>query len=83
MPNEIDYKATLVRWTVSIQAFRLNMSEISRHSGVARQHINNIIRGRSVPSMLVAERIDRAIEASISLRQKLAQPLEHIKDENL
>lgn len=72
-PLEVDYRATLLKWTTAIATFGLNISEIARMSGVTRQHITNILNGSSIPSMLVAERIDKAIDASVEQRQKIAK----------
>lgn len=72
-PLEVDYKATLLKWTTAIAAYRLNISEVARMSGVTRQHITNILNGSAVPSMLVAERIDKAIDASVEERHKITR----------
>jgi transcriptional regulator with XRE-family HTH domain len=72
-PLEVDYKATLLKWTTAIATYRLNISEVARMSGVTRQHITNILNGTAVPSMLVAERIDKAIDASVDERHKVAR----------
>ena len=68
---EVDYKATLLKWITAIATYRLNISEVARMSRVTRQHITNILNGSAVPSMLVAERIDRAIDASVEARHEI------------
>jgi plasmid maintenance system antidote protein VapI len=70
-PFEVDYKATLLKWITAIATYRLNISEVARMSGVTRQHITNILNGSAVPSMLVADRIDRAIDASVEARHEI------------
>lgn len=72
-PLEIDYKATLLKWQTAIATYRLNISEVARMSGVTRQHITNILNETAIPSMLVAERIDKAIDASVDERHKVAR----------
>lgn len=72
-PLEIDYKATLVKWNTAVTAYRLNMSELSRMSGVTRQHIANILNGSAVPSLILAERIDRAIDGSVERRMQVTK----------
>lgn len=72
-PLEVDYKATLLKWTTAIATYRLNISEVARMSGVTRQHITNILNGSAVPSMLVAERIDKAIDASVEERHRITR----------
>lgn len=82
-PFEVDYKATLLKWITAIATYRLNISEVARMSGVTRQHITNILNGSAVPSMLVAERIDRAIDASVEARheiQRTALAVAEVKD---
>jgi DNA-binding phage protein len=70
---EVNWLATLVKWKTAIATFRLNMSEISRESGVARQHITSIVNEASIPSIVVAERIDRAIDAAVDRRREAAK----------
>lgn len=72
-PLEVDYKATLLKWTTAIATYRLNISEVARMSGVTRQHITNILNGSAVPSMIVAERIDKAIDASVEERHRITR----------
>lgn len=66
--HKVDYKATLLKWMGASAKFRLNMTDVARRSGVTRQHISNIMAGRTVPSMLVAERIDKAVEECVKER---------------
>lgn len=73
----IDYDATLLRWNAAVEAFRLNLSEIARTSGISRQHVTNILSGAAVPSMPVAQRIDKAIEEAVDRRKEaLAKMME-------
>lgn len=66
----IDYESTLIRWNAAVEAFRLNLSEIARNSGISRQHVTNILSGASVPSMPVAQRVDKAIEEAVDRRKE-------------
>lgn len=70
---EVNWSMTLAKWKAAIATFRLNMSEISRESGVARQHITSIVNGSSIPSIVVAERIDRAIDGAVDRRREAAK----------
>ena len=73
MPHAIDWNATLTKWKTAVTAFRLNLSEISRDAGTTRQHVTSILAGRSIPSIVVAERIDRAVELSVERRKSFAK----------
>ena len=70
---EVDYQATVLKWTTAIKTFRINISEVSRDARVTRQHVTNIMNGASIPSMLVAERIDHAIDAAVGRRREIAR----------
>lgn len=72
---EINWTATLFKWKTAIGTFRLNITEIARESRVTRQHINGIIAETSVPSILIAERIDKAIDAAVERRAQIARDL--------
>lgn len=72
-PLVVDWAATLAKWKGAVGSFRLNLSDISRESGVTRQHVTSILAGTSVPSMPVAERIDRAIDAAVERRKVIAR----------
>lgn len=72
-PLVVDWSATLAKWKGAVGSFRLNISDISRESGVTRQHVTSILAGLSVPSMVVAERIDRAIDAAVERRKVIAR----------
>lgn len=72
-PLVVDWAATLAKWKGAVGSFRLNLSEISRESGVTRQHVTSILNEASVPSMIVAERIDRAIDAAVERRKQIAR----------
>ncbi len=73
MKVEINWAATHSKWKTAIAAFRLNVSEIARESKVTRQHVVSIIAGTSVPSVLVAERIDKAIDEAVERRKAIAR----------
>ncbi len=73
MKVEINWTATHNKWKTAIATFRLNVSEIARESKVTRQHVVSIISGASVPSVLVAERIDRAIDEAVERRKAIAR----------
>lgn len=70
---KIEWKATMVKWQSACAMLRLNMSEISEEAGVSRQHLNNILASRTIPSVVVAERIDRAIEACVERRKAIVR----------
>lgn len=72
---EVNWTATLAKWKTAIGTFRLNIAEIARESRVTRQHINGIIAGTSVPSMIIAERIDKAIDAAVERRAEIARKM--------
>lgn len=75
MPHAIDWNATLTKWKTAVTTFRLNLSEISREAGTTRQHVTSILAGRSVPSVIIAERIDRAVEVSVERRKSFAKKI--------
>lgn len=72
---EIDWEATLLKWRTAITTLRLNLSKVARDSGVTRQHITGILNGDSIPSIVVAERIDRAIDLNTRERQEAARAM--------
>jgi DNA-binding phage protein len=74
---KIDWKATMVKWHGACAMLRLNMSEVSEEAGVSRQHLNNILASRTVPSVIVAERIDRAIDACVERRKAIVREAIH------
>lgn len=76
--HRVDYKATLLKWMGASAKFRLNMTDVARRAGVTRQHISNIMAGRTVPSMLVAERIDKAVEECVNERNSAADAIAKI-----
>lgn len=72
-PLVVDWSATLSKWRVAVDTFRLNLSEVCREAGVTRQHVTAILNGAAVPTMVVAERIDRAIDAAVDRRSRIAR----------
>lgn len=72
---EIDWEASLLKWRTAIATLRLNLSKVARDSGVTRQHITGILNGDSIPSIVVAERIDRAIDLNTRERQEAARAM--------
>jgi transcriptional regulator with XRE-family HTH domain len=58
-----------------VTTFRLNLSEISREAGTTRQHVTSILAGRSIPSIIIAERIDRAMDMAVERRKSFAKAI--------
>lgn len=73
MKVEINWAATHNKWKTAIATFRLNVSEIARTAKVTRQHVVSIMAGNSVPSVLVAERIDKAVDEAVERRKAIAR----------
>ena len=75
MPHPIDWTATHTKWKTAVTTFRLNLSEISREAGTTRQHVTSILAGRSIPSIIIAERIDRAMDMAVERRKSFAKAI--------
>jgi len=71
-PLIVDWGATHEKWICAVSTFRLNLSEVARVSGLTRQHVYAVLKGKSVPSMICATEIDRAIEICVDRRRELA-----------
>lgn len=71
--HTINWTASLGKWITAVGTFRLNVSDIARESKVTRQHIAQILSGDSVPSVIVAQRIDEAIDAAVERRQEIVR----------
>ena len=71
----VDWQATLKKWQTAISLFNLNISEIARNCKITRQHVTAIIGETSTPSMPVAERLDREIDAAVERRRDSARKL--------
>jgi DNA-binding phage protein len=79
---KIDWKATMLKWQGACAMLRLNMSEISEEADVSRQHLNNILASRTIPSVVVAERIDRAIDSCVERRKAIVRGAINSAQEN-
>ena len=73
MKVEINWTATHNKWKTAIATFSLNVSELAREAKVTRQHVVSIMAGNSVPSVLVAERIDKAVDEAVERRKAIAR----------
>ena len=71
-PLIVDWGATHEKWICAVATFRLNLSEVARVSGLTRQHVYSVLRGKSVPSMICATEIDRAIDICVDRRRESA-----------